>query len=331
MSKYLMIFLFCIVNVCFGVNTSVITTFRNHEVFLKLDQYHPKMKAHATQNESDFLYDLVVCTIFKDDAPYIQEWVELHRAVGVQHFYLCSHNSSDNYLKALQPYIKEGIVDLIELKDDPNTSSMDFILNVQCVFYDECIRKMRRKVKWVALIDSDEFLFPSDGQSSLPDILKEFENESCGAVGVNWQMFGTSNVSRVPENELLSLHLVRCAEKDDSGNFFVKSIVRPERVFMMRNPHFANLRTGFQQVNTDHVAFTGDRSPYVQVDKLRINHYWTRDEYYFNTFKVPRQKLWWQHSDGYLKDALLKMNLCEDKSIFPYLDKVKQSLESKNK
>lgn len=30
---------------------------------------------------------LAVCAIFRDEAPYLAEWIEFHRLVGVEHFY----------------------------------------------------------------------------------------------------------------------------------------------------------------------------------------------------------------------------------------------------
>ena len=35
-----------------------------------------------------FLYDLAVVAIFKDEAPYLKEWLDYHLAAGVEHFYL---------------------------------------------------------------------------------------------------------------------------------------------------------------------------------------------------------------------------------------------------
>ena len=31
---------------------------------------------------------LSICAIYRDEAPYLVEWIEFHRLVGVEHFYL---------------------------------------------------------------------------------------------------------------------------------------------------------------------------------------------------------------------------------------------------
>ena len=81
-------------------------------------------------------------------------------------------------------------------------------------------------------------------------------------------------------------HLIKC---DPKGNKHIKSIIRPERV-VEANAHNARYINGFFQVNTDKVKFEGPYSPYIALDKLRINHYWTRDIYNLYNFKLPRME-----------------------------------------
>ena len=40
--------------------------------------------------------DLAVVSIFKDEAPYLDEWLQFHRAQGVAHFYLYNNGSTDD-------------------------------------------------------------------------------------------------------------------------------------------------------------------------------------------------------------------------------------------
>ena len=40
---------------------------------------------------------LAVCAIYRDEASYMQEWIEFHRLVGVERFYLYDNNSVDDH------------------------------------------------------------------------------------------------------------------------------------------------------------------------------------------------------------------------------------------
>ena len=58
-------------------------------------------------------YKVSIGAIFKNEALYLKEWIEFHRIVGVEHFYLYNNNSDDNYREVLEPYIKRNIVTLV--------------------------------------------------------------------------------------------------------------------------------------------------------------------------------------------------------------------------
>lgn len=62
---------------------------------------------------SSFKYEVTVCAVFKDEAPYIREWVEFHMAQGVERFYLYDNLSYDCRHLAIDDYIHCGIVEII--------------------------------------------------------------------------------------------------------------------------------------------------------------------------------------------------------------------------
>ena len=54
---------------------------------------------------------LAACTIYRDDADYLGEWIEFHRLVGVERFVLYDNGSTDDHLDVLAPYLEEGAGD----------------------------------------------------------------------------------------------------------------------------------------------------------------------------------------------------------------------------
>ncbi|MGC1878452.1 MAG: glycosyltransferase family 92 protein [Rhabdochlamydiaceae bacterium] len=48
-----------------------------------------------------FAYDfeVSVATIFRDEARFLKEWIEFHKLIRVEHFYLYNHRSQDNLKK----------------------------------------------------------------------------------------------------------------------------------------------------------------------------------------------------------------------------------------
>src|SRR5687768_12283024 len=102
-----------------------------------------------------FKYNLSICAIFQNEGPYLKEWIEYHKLLGVEHFYLYNNFSEDNFKEILEPYIKKGEVELTEW----NFTSSNQVewTKVQCDAYNHAIKKAKNKSKWLALIDLDEF------------------------------------------------------------------------------------------------------------------------------------------------------------------------------
>jgi hypothetical protein len=55
---------------------------------------------------------LSICATFKDEAPYLPEWTEFHRRVGVEHFFLYDNLSTDGSREVLEPWVHAGLVTL---------------------------------------------------------------------------------------------------------------------------------------------------------------------------------------------------------------------------
>jgi hypothetical protein len=239
---------------------------------------HPKIK----KSKKTYTYNLTICAIFRDEGPYLKEWIEFHKLVGVQHFLLYNHLSVDNSREVLQPYIDDKTVEVIDLNDE--IKSRPHWGSIQMGSYNDGLKRLLGKSKWVAFIDSDEFLIPVK-QDNLLTVLKDYEK--FGGICAHWVMFGTSHIQKIPDNVLQIEALVYRSKLDCSTNSHVKSIVRPEKVVEFTNPHFAIYKKGSTQVNENKVAFNGALEKEFTANILRINHYWTRDEDYFFNVKVP--------------------------------------------
>ena len=232
-------------------------------------------------------HKLAICTIFRDDAKYLPEWIEFHEKQGVGKFYLYNNLSSDNYQEILEPYIKSGLVVLIDWQIEQH--SLGEWNSIQCSAYNNCIEKIRNKVKWCAFIDTDEFLFCTN-HIKLTEYLKDFEKFS--GVGVNWVMYGTSNVEKIQKNEKLLDLLVFRAHDNFGPNIHIKSIVKVKNVESCINPHCFIYRNNGYAVSENKERINGAFSPSISFNKIRINHYWSRDLDFFYNVKLARRLQW---------------------------------------
>ena len=234
-------------------------------------------------------YELSIGAIFQDEAPYLKEWIEFHKLVGVEHFYLYDNCSTDNCLSVLQPYIDAGEVELFAWPIR-GTSWNNWIYEVQPSAYTDCIRRASGQTKWLALIDIDEFLTPMSS-THIPDILKDYE--PFAGVCFNWKIFGHSGLFDLPPGKLLVEALVMTAPLERATHLGVKSIVRPECVERSEHPHYVVYKEGFYNVNSNKEQNIGSDgvTDAPHYDRLVVNHYWSRTGSYLYK-KLKRYTLW---------------------------------------
>ncbi len=226
-------------------------------------------------------YYLALTAIFRDDAKYLEEWIEFYKLIGVEHFYLYNHNSNDHYMQVLEPYIKDQTIDLINL--NLNTETPQEWLQLQCNAYLHITLKVKNEVEWLIIVDSDEFLFPVKEQN-LPQVLSKYDEYA--ALSINWRIFGSGNVTNLQKDDLLTEKLF--LREEYSYDPVVKSIVKPRYVETFINPHLPILKSGYAQITEDYKLIYGPYSYFRGDQILSINHYWARDWEYFTKNKLNR-------------------------------------------
>jgi hypothetical protein len=267
----------------------------------------PHLPAHASPEPKK--YTLCICAIFNNEARYLKEWIEYHLLVGVQYFFLYNNQSTDEYLDVLQPYLDRHV---IELRDWPNNHKDRHWVDAQRRAFKQCLNYSQELTEWLALIDVDEFIVPVD-KPDLLSYLSQFDDQpTLGGIQANWQLYGTSWLPEIPKNKLLIESLVLKAPQDYDGraphpyNGRVKSIVRPHAVDTF-DIHTAYYKPGFT-VLPENKGWERNNQP-VQIDHIRINHYWTRAEDFFYNVKLDRLLALGFFKEGDTEAVLNKLKL----------------------
>lgn len=238
----------------------------------------------AKKDQKENFY-LSATAIFNNEAPFLREWLEYHQLIGVEHFYLYNNLSTDQYQEVLTPYIKKGVVELIDWSERP--TNWGEWSKIQVAAYRDAIERSKDKTKWLAIIDIDEFIVPVKNKH-LKVLLKKYEDQEFGGICMIWTFFGTSNIEKIPQNRLMIESLVLHSGPANNGEISqvwnhgaYKSIVRPKYVKGIFSAHYC-------------LYVEGHRREMLPYDLLRINHYWTRDNDFFLNVKIPRREGWGQ-------------------------------------
>lgn len=239
---------------------------------------------------------LSAVAIFKNEAPYLEEWLAFCVLEGVEHVLLYDHCSTDNAREVLQPWIDAGIVELFEWP-------VPWKEGAQSKAYVDALSRLKGRARWAAFIDIDEYLFSPTGRT-VAEVLTRYEAHA--GVIVNWQCYGTSG-QKTRASGLTIETFTRRARTRWARNRRVKTIVDPMLAIEPESPHLFRVEAGHTLVTEDYKPVRIVRSkngrrrlrhiaawlpylpfdPYsvmqpattqVSVEELRINHYATRSE-----------------------------------------------------
>lgn len=272
-------------------------------------------------------YNLAICAIFRNEAFFLKEWIEFHKLMGAEHFYLYNNLSSDEYFEILKPYTEAGEIDLFDWPVETNNQK-EYYEKLQVPAYNHALQIVKETAKWAAFIDLDEFLYPVK-KNSLIDFLADFEE--FGGVAVNWQMYGTSWMDYVPPEKYLIESLILKAPENVEMNKLIKHIVQPGRVNYISNTHCIDYKEGFFAVDSNKRPLENNLEwQPVVVDGIRINHYWFGTYNWFIHEKLPRRTLWGfkMHKDA-LSELIRLCNAVEDCSIKRFIPEFKKRMKEK--
>jgi hypothetical protein len=272
-------------------------------------------------------YELVICAIFHNEAFFLKEWIEFHKLQGVQHFYLYNNLSTDHCTDILKPYIESGEVELFDWPIE-TYSQKEYFDKLQIPAYNHALSMIKKAAKWAAFIDLDEFLYPVK-QDNLIDFLKDYNNYA--GVGVNWQIFGTSWIDSLSENELIIENLVLKAEEKWQTNRIIKLIVQPKWVEHIPNPHFFIYKEGYFAVNSNQEPLEpGYIAQAIVIDAIRINHYWFGSTDWFIKNKLPRRTKWGiELSKDTMHGLISSCNQYKDEAILRFVPMLKEKMYGK--
>lgn len=284
---------------------------------------------------------LAISCMIRNNAFYLKEWIEYHLLIGVEHFYLANNLSTDHYMDILESYIKEGIVTLVDV-DNESYNSHQFEA-IKRKYMNEIIKKTRDTVEWLALLDSDEFITPIFKDESVEiekiktrvyDILQNFKNKypNLGGVGINWRMYGSSDIHKLANNEYILDKLNHREKTNVMIHRHIKVIVIPARAVNHFIPHNCSYLNGYNTISMGGKIVYNESSDKEYHEELLLTHYNIGDNLNFIENKVSQYMKYNQQSkyeaEGRMRDSW--WNTVEDNYMSIFSNEIKKKLGNTN-
>jgi len=269
------------------------------------------------ESQLKFKHFLSVVGIAKNEGHNFIEWIEYHRLVGVEKFYIYDNESTDDTYKILRPYIEQG---LVEYTYFPGKKK-------QIPAYLDCINRHKLDTKWIAFIDLDEFIVPIDCES-IPETLKRLP-PTATQLCIGWLVYGDSGHEKKHDGLVLEAFKYNWGEPSVCG----KIIVNPRDIAVAGSHKSIMINGETVDENGDVIKPSrwskGRRlKGKFTIDRIRINHY--------------QIKSWEEYSQKYSRGAVgsgnykkytrktfdeININKVLDNTMDKYIERLKDILD----
>lgn len=220
--------------------------------------------------------EVAIASIQRNRAPWIAEWLAFHMVVGFQRFFLYCHLCDDGMEDIALKLARHYPITVYRL------GKMD---KPQLAAYQHAWDTHQAEVDWMAFIDGDEFLFPTN-DATIADALAPYQHHPLSALAVYWMCYGSNGHIADPGGLLLEA-FPRHSAPDFGPNRHIKSIVRSGQAVRCSGSHRFETQGGTydEQLRLLTAPMLQDPAMAPSYARLRINHYVTQHYDYFKQVK----------------------------------------------
>lgn len=208
------------------------------------------------------LFNTAICLLIKDENEYINEWLDWHVSIGFHHFYIYDNES------------RLPIEESVDVRYKQYCTFIDFSgehRNTQLECYADALDRYGNEVKWLAFIDTDEFIRPLNGED-INDFLARYEDHD--GLYVRWIIYNANGLRKKdsrPQRERFTRVSAHTPNRP-----FGKSIIRPAKIKCMGTHFPTGILGRYDMVDSNGRHMRSACSEFTPEDKIVIDHYFTR-------------------------------------------------------
>lgn len=202
--------------------------------------------------------------MFKDEAGYLEEWLEHYLRRNVDHFYLINDQSSDDYQKTLDKYKK--YITIFNVDEDFRQNGR------QIYFYNKFFKKILAETEWIGVFDIDEYVW-SPYSHDLKKCINFLKENNIDYYRIPMVLFGSNNHISQPK-EIVNSFTRRISFDKDYLRFVhkwwqYKNIAKSDKIINFKIHDFETvpLCKKISQNNLD-----------INKNLFRLNHYRLQSE-----------------------------------------------------
>ncbi len=175
----------------------------------------------------------------KNEGPFLLEWIAYHILSGFTDIVIYSNDSTDGTTELLDALDESGVISHVLQKLDGNQVPQHEAAKTA---YDH---KAFENAEWLMWLDSDEFLFCSNPENSVVDLIQLIEPTADG-MAVNWLNFGDAG-HPVWTGEPVTEKFIQRSKEVSSRTSMFKTLFRKSDQIRGFGLHRPFLHAGFRE------------------------------------------------------------------------------------
>jgi len=241
-----------------------------------------------------YKYNLVLCVCIKNEAKYINEFLQHYIKQEVEHFYIINNNSTDNISNILKNY--KDIITVFEDNRDLQMYSSFQGKDFQKQLYDDYFYPIIiKEAKWAIIVDVDEFMYGKNGYTIKSYLESVSDDISC--IYIIWNLFLpykneddtiTEHFSIYQNNKRLNLDLIKelhyCVNNlSNFGKSIIKtsSLSSENKIWIHRQAINGKTMSNYGQINNG-ILYDNFNTQEISEEcfnkvNITLNHYPIRD------------------------------------------------------
>jgi hypothetical protein len=268
---------------------------------------------------------LAVVAIVRNEGRHIREWLRFHRLAGARHLFVYDNGSADDTVSRARQALPEDQLTVTPWAQRVFRGDSGAEIHTQVLAYAHAIANYGAAFRWLAFIDADEFLVPTQG-SHLLEALEGLGD--AGQVSLPWHMFGRNGHEQPPPVGQLAGFTSRARDPYAHPRVLnFKGIADPCRITAIK-VHGMEIDGRAESVNdAGRTATHRDRKhpSFYSRERIQLNHYYTRSRQELEA-KVNRPGMKLGPMDRRTRQVrtiarMIEQDTVEDRTALAYLDR----------
>lgn len=226
----------------------------------------------ACETQTESLAAVLIC---RDEEDYIDEWIRYHVLAGVRHFYIYDNGSVDSTVAKASVHGRGEVM----IKIHPwkiHAAIGKYFISAQEIAYVHAVLNYGHKHRWMAFIDTDEFLVPRK-HLTVVEALEHLQEHS--NISLPWTEFGHCGHVNKPTDPCLFAYTLKHQHNNYKYHHF-KCILDPCKITQqgVHDCFTADMEEGTVNDKGQIAPISGreDATGFVSSEYIQLNHYVTK-------------------------------------------------------